>query len=115
MDQTGEPAARLVARGHDRFAQSLIGVVGALVGFATLLNGGFSRFGAWRQIVTAILLIIFVKGIETVGLNTARQDTDLWFASYLSSVVGLVIVAFLLFWASRPYLFKRRPREVPVT
>jgi lipopolysaccharide export system permease protein len=107
--ETGRSEARLISRGHDRFSQSILGAVGALIGFATLIVGGFSRFGVWRQIVFAILLIVIVKAFETIGLNIARTTPELWFATYLQNIIGFVIVGFLLFWASKPYLFKRRP------
>ncbi len=107
--ETRRSAARLIARGHDRFGQSILATVGALLGFAALMVGGYSRFGVWKQIVFAVLLIVLIKAFETVGLNAARSDPSLWFASYLQNIVGFVIVWFLLFWAGRPYLFKRRP------
>ena len=100
----------MIAEGHDRFAQSILGIVGALLGFSALLVGGFSRFGVWRQIIIAIFLIIVIKALETVGLNAARSNPSLWFASYLPSVTGFAMIWFLLFAAARPYLFKRRPR-----
>ncbi|KJZ20997.1 LPS export ABC transporter permease LptF [Loktanella sp. S4079] len=106
--ETRRSKAQLLARGHDRFSQSLLGTVAALLGFATLLIGNFSRFGVWRQILAAILLIIVVKAMETAGLNMARGNEGLWFATYLPALAGFVIVWFLLFWATRPYLFKRR-------
>lgn len=106
--ETGRSAAQLIAEGHDRFGQSLLGTVGALLGFAALLVGGFSRFGVWRQIVGAIFLIIVIKALETTGLNIARSNPALWFASYLSIITGFVMVACLLFVSSRPTLFKRR-------
>ena len=86
-----------------------IGLIAALIGFATLMVGSYSRFGVWRQIVAAIALIVVVKALETAGLNAARADAQLWFLTYLPGAGGLVIVWCLLFWASRPYLFKRRP------
>ncbi|MGJ8624051.1 MAG: LPS export ABC transporter permease LptF [Yoonia sp.] len=107
--QTRRSAAQLIARGHDRFGQSLLATVGALLGFAALMVGGYSRFGVWKQIMLAILLIVVVKAFETVGLNAARKDPDLWFAAYLQDAVGFFFVWCLLFWASRPYLFRRRP------
>ena len=112
--ETGTSAARMIADGHDRFSQSLLGTVAALIGFATLMVGGHSRFGVWRQIVAAIALIVVVKALETAGLNAARANAQLWFMTYLPGIGGLMIVWCLLFWASRPYLFKRRVRaEVP--
>jgi lipopolysaccharide export system permease protein len=106
--ETGRTKAQLITRAHDRVSQSILGSVAALLGFAALIVGGFSRFGVWRQIVVAIFLIIVIKAVETAGLNAARDDPNMWFAAYAASVVGLIIVAALLFMAARPALFKRR-------
>lgn len=111
QSETGETPARLIAMAHDRFAQSFLAVVAALIGFSTLMLGGFSRFGVWRQIVGAIVLIIIVKFMETVGLNLARSNPSLWFAAYLPTVVGLVLSWGLLFISTQPYLFKRKPHS----
>ena len=106
--ETRQSAARLLSRGHDRFSQALLGTVAAMLGFATLLVGGFSRFGVWRQIIGAICLIVLVKALETAGLNVARANENLWFATYLPVLAGVLIIWGLLFAATRPYLFKRR-------
>lgn len=106
--ETGQSAARLLSGGHDRFSQAFLGTVAALLGFAALMVGGFSRFGVWRQIVAAIGLIVVVKAVETAGLNMARANETLWPATYLPVLAGLLIVWALLFAATRPYLFKRR-------
>ncbi len=106
--ETGQSAARLLSSGHDRFSQAFLGMVAALLGFAALMVGGFSRFGVWRQIVAAIGLIVVVKAVETAGLNMARANETLWFATYLPVLAGALIVWALLFAATRPYLFKRR-------
>ena len=108
--ETRRSAAELISRGHDRFSQSLLGAVAAMLGFAALMVGGYSRFGVWRQIVAAIFLIILVKAFESVGLNLARGDPRLWFATYLPSIIGIVIVLVLLGWATRPDLLRRAPR-----
>ncbi|WP_341369084.1 LptF/LptG family permease [Yoonia sp. BS5-3] len=113
QQETRQSEARLVSAGHARFAQALLGTVAALLGFSTLLIGNFSRFGVWRQILAAIALIVVIKAVETAGVNAARSDAQLWFASYLAVVFGLAIVWFLLFWAGRPYLLKRRIKDVP--
>ncbi len=110
--ETGRTAAQLVADAHDRISQSLLGTVAALLGFAALIVGGFSRFGVWRQIVGAIFLIIVIKALETTGLNIARTTPSLWFASYLAVAAGAVIITVLLFLATRPFLFKRKPGAV---
>ena len=113
-EETGSSVARLQADGHDRFSQSILGLVAALIGFATLMVGSYSRFGVWRQIVAAIGLIVVVKALETAGLNAARSDARLWFMTYLPALGGLGIVWFLLFWASHPALFRwRSSKAVP--
>lgn len=111
--ETRRSAAQLIAEGHDRFSQAFLGTVAALLGFSALLVGGFSRFGVWRQIVGGIFLIIVIKALETVGLNVARSNPQLWFVTYLPIVAGIIIVWTLLFISTRPYLFKRRPVVTP--
>lgn len=108
-EETRKTKGELIVEGHDRFAQSFLGLVASLLGFSALMVGGYSRFGVWRQIVFAILLIIAIKAFETVGLNAAREKPNLWPASYAANLVGLLIVWALLFKASRPALFKRPP------
>lgn len=109
--ETRSSQARLLAEGHDRFAEAILGVVAALLGFAALLIGNFSRFGVWWQILVGILLIIVIKAVETAGVSAARQNAHLWAASYAANVVGFAVIWFLLFWAGRPYLFKRRLKD----
>ena len=108
--ETGESYGQLIARAHDRFAQSFMTVVAALLGFATLMVGGFSRFGVWRQIVAAIFLIIVIKATETLCLNITRENPSFWIAAYFPTALGLAMAWGLLFWSTRPYLFKRQPK-----
>ncbi|MEO1640034.1 MAG: LPS export ABC transporter permease LptF [Pseudomonadota bacterium] len=111
LEETRVTKARMLARAHDRFAQSILAIIGALLGFAALLIGAHSRFGVWRQIVFAIVLIVVIKAMETTGIRMARSDPTLWFAVYLPSLTGFVIIWFLLFWAGRPTLFHRKRQE----
>lgn len=108
--ETGESYGQLIARAHDRFAQSFMSVLAALLGFATLMVGGFSRFGVWRQIVAAIFLIIVIKATETLCLNITRENPSFWIAAYFPTALGLAMAWGLLFWSTRPYLFKRQPK-----
>lgn len=108
--ETGVARDRLVANAHVRLAEPFLAVVGALIGFSTLLLGGFSRFGLWRQVLIAILLIIGVKMVETAAQNAIRQDTGLWALAYVPIVFAALIVWFQLFWAARPGLFRRKQR-----
>ena len=111
--ETGQTRAALIAEAHDRFGQGLVAVVGALLGFATLIAGGFSRFGVWRQVVAAIGLVIVVKMVETLGASLSLQNPALWPAVYLPFGVGLAIVLALLLWAGRTRR-RRSPRAAGV-
>jgi lipopolysaccharide export system permease protein len=113
--ETRKTEAELLSRGHDRINQSLLGIMAALLGYAALMVGGYSRFGVWKQIVGAIFLIIVVKAFESVGLTASRGDAGLWFAAYLPSIAGALIVTGLLIWAAHPDWFRRRKTAEPAT
>ncbi|MBS1304141.1 LPS export ABC transporter permease LptF [Loktanella sp. SALINAS62] len=110
--ETGLTRVRIASEFHDRTSQSLFGIVGALLGYAALMLGSFSRFGVWPQIILAVVLLVVVKSLETIGLEAAQGAMTLWPLSYLAIAVGLVIVVALLFVASRPYLLRPKPGRV---
>lgn len=99
---------------HDRINQPLLSIVTALVGFSTLLIGGFSRFGVWRQVVLAILLIMGLQMIESATVSTARENPALWPILYLPTVCGFVLSWAMLYKSDHPNLFRMRrtPSEV---
>lgn len=82
--------------GHERFARSLLAIVVPVIGFATLLIGGFSRFGVWRQVVVAVVLIILVQMSANAAEEMARSDPDKWWGAYIAPVVGAVLCIVLL-------------------
>ena len=102
------PLARIYEELHGRFQQALLGLIAALVGFATLLTGSFSRFGVGRQIVVAIFLLVVIKLVESAVTDPTRSNAQLWPLVYLPSVVGSAMVVGLLHLAARPF---RRPRS----
>lgn len=110
VKNTSGSKARLISIGHERFALASLSLVCALVGFSTLLVGGFSRFGLWRQITAAIVILILLKSLDNVMVNQARSSTALWPLVYVSSIVGLCISYVALWISARPALFKRRPK-----
>lgn len=112
-EETGRPVARLFAEAHERVAQSLLPVIGALIGFTALLVGQFSRFGVWRQIIGAILLVIVVKGMESAAAAQLATQPGLWPLAYLPSLTGAMFVLALLTWAARPRFLRRYLRRVP--
>jgi len=110
VSDTGLSRERLIVLGHDRFGQAFLGFVAGLVGFSALIAGGFSRFGLWRNIMLAVVLVIVLKILESTGASVARNNAALWPFVYLAGIGGVGISLSLLWIASRPYFFKRRPK-----
>ena len=98
---------------HSRIAQPLLCVVAALIGFATLLVGGFSRFGVWRQILAALVLLVAVKFVEGLVTEPVREAPGAWPLMYLPVVFGLGAAALILWIVGRPRRPSRRSGEVP--
>ena len=100
--ETGASRAALLYEAHNRFAEPLLAVSVALIGFSALLLGGFSRFGLWRQIMLAVVLLVVVQAIATVGTQQAARFAHGWLLAYAAPVFGLAMSAAMLWWAGRP-------------
>ncbi|SDW94092.1 LPS export ABC transporter permease LptF [Litoreibacter albidus] len=98
---------------HDRFAKSLLAIIVPLMGFATLMLGGFSRFGVWRQVVIAVVLIILVQLVSNVAEEAARKDAALFWLAYSGPFVGALIATALLYSTSMRRLRGRTPKGIP--
>lgn len=114
IDETEESRARLLQRGHARISEALLAVVTALVGFSALLVGGFNRFGLWRQILVALVILIAVKSLDNFMNDFARRIEAYWPLVYVASFVGLAMTGALLWLSARPAMFsRRRQRSAP--
>lgn len=106
--ETGAAVAVLLYEGHGRSSQALLAIVAATVGFATMLVGGFSRYGLWRQIIAAMVAIILLKSLDNAFADMARSDATLWPLAYGATVLGIAATLALLWIAGRPALFPWR-------
>jgi lipopolysaccharide export system permease protein len=104
---TGSTPGAIIEEAHARFAQPLLCVAAALIGFSTLLIGGFSRFGVWRQIVLAILMLLVVKSVEGATLDPVRSNPKLWPLVYAAPMTGFAIGVFMLWLSAK----STRPRR----
>ena len=108
----GVSRSRIRTEGHMRIAGPLIGLTAPLVGFATLLLGGFSRFGVWNQIFAAVVLVAGLYMFGNAMEDLARTVPGGWPLVYLPPIAGLGLAAALLWLAGRPHLLRwRRRRE----
>ncbi len=92
---------------HARFAEPVTCIVFSLIGFAMLIFGGFSRFGVWRQILSAFVILVFLESLKNVVSDPVRQNADMWPLIYLPSALGLLIALALLFFAANPISWRR--------
>ncbi|WP_244430340.1 LPS export ABC transporter permease LptF [Roseivivax halodurans] len=106
-----DPVGEVLEEAHGRFQQPLLALVAALIGYAALMVGGYSRFGLGRQIVFAIFLLVVVKLTESLVTTPVRANAMLWPLIYLPTLVGLGITAALLHVASRPFRPARASSE----
>lgn len=90
------------AERHGRIAAVTMCVISALVGFATLLLGGFSRLGVWPQTIAAFGLLVILEAMKNALVSAVRLDPNLWPSLYLPTVLGAALVALML--ASRAYV-----------
>jgi lipopolysaccharide export system permease protein len=107
--ETGAPPGLIADELHGRFNQPLMALSAALIGFSALLVGGFSRFGVWKQIVGALVLLVIVKLVEGLVTDPVRETAALWPLVYAPTAAGLAMAGALLALAARPRRRTRRP------
>jgi len=112
-DRAGSSAGTVAEELHNRINQALLAVAFALIGFVALLVGGFSRFGVWRQIVGAIVLLTLIKLIEGLVSDPVRANAEVWPLIYLPSVLGLIATVGLLAWSGRSHRLPRAAALAP--
>ena len=106
--QTGESIGGITEDLHDRFAMPLSTVSFALIGFAMLLTGGFSRFGVWRQIIAAFMILVVLEALKNAIADPVRSNPDLWPMMYLPSTLGFLIAGGLLYFSANPIRWRRK-------
>ncbi|MCB6177287.1 LPS export ABC transporter permease LptF [Rhodobacter sp. Har01] len=94
--------AVFLEQAHSRLAGPLLGLAAPLLGFAALMLGGFSRFGLWRQVGLAVLLLIGLQMVATSASGVALRNDMGWLLLYLAPALGLAVSAVLLWLAQRP-------------
>lgn len=102
LEATGASANKARAEGFERLAKPLLVPVAAMLGFAMLLLGGYSRFGVWRQVVWSVIALIFVQFLDTAATGQVARNADLWPLVFLPATIGGVICMATLWIASRP-------------
>ncbi|MDT0681969.1 LPS export ABC transporter permease LptF [Roseicyclus sp. F158] len=97
--------------GHLRMVAPFTPLIAALLGYSALMLGGFSRFGVWRQIGLAVVLIVLYQIGENAAADVARRDASAWPAVYAPPAAGFAAAAIMLALGGRSSIFRRRPKR----
>ncbi|XDA99605.1 LPS export ABC transporter permease LptF [Sulfitobacter sp. LCG007] len=112
--RTGQTIPAIVTEFNARLAAPIFAGVAALIGFATLLVGGYSRFGVWREVAVAFGLLLLLDGLRSAIEDMVEKDPARWLLVYLPSALGILMVLAMLFYAAAPKRI-RRGRAAPAT
>ena len=84
-----------------RHAQPLLALITAMIGFAAVFLGQFSRLGAWRQVLGAIVALAVIQLVGNATSGTALRDASRAGLAFVPVGLGVVVMAGMVFWASR--------------
>lgn len=99
--RTGASPAQLRGAGHQRLSKAMLGAIAALIGFAPLMMGGFSRFGLTPQIAAAVGFVIALMAVDNIGLKAGQSGPGSWPLNYLAVGLGAALIVLMLAAASR--------------
>lgn len=108
QEATGRSRAVLLYEAHNRFAQPFLATVAAMIGFAALLMGAFSRFGLWKQLVGGALGLVVVQLVGNSAETLGVRDARLWPLVWAAPFAGAALAAGMLWWSQRPYGLRGR-------
>ncbi|MBL9051586.1 MAG: LPS export ABC transporter permease LptF [Tabrizicola sp.] len=107
IEATGASRAQILEEGHSRLAAPLLAVAAPLIGFAALMLGSFSRFGLWRQMALAVILLIGMQLLWTWAGSLAITAATGWAIVYAPPLLGVAAGVGLLWQAQRPRRLRR--------
>ncbi len=84
-----------------RHAQPLLALVTALIGFAAVFLGQFSRMGAWRQVLGAIFALVVIQLVANATSGAALRDASRAGLAFVPVGLGFAVAGAMLAWASR--------------
>lgn len=101
IGRMGETRGSFLYEANVRIAAPLTAIVAALLGYASLMLGGFSRFGNWRQIAAGAGLLILLQLLIDWCAGVGPTSPALWPLAYLPAAAGGAAALFMLWKAGR--------------
>lgn len=88
---SGASLGRIMEQAHGRIAQALFCLIVAILTCSTMIQGSFSRFGPGRYVVAGLVLLIFLKFVESAIFDPVRADATNWWMMYLPPAIGVAL------------------------
>lgn len=98
LAETRSKATALKYLGNYRLAWPLSAAAAGILGFAALLLGAFSRFGLWRQIFAAVIMLLLLYGVDIAAGKSLPLG---WVSAYLAPAAGLGMILTVLHLSQR--------------
>ncbi len=93
---------------HSRTLTPFLAFIAALIGFSTLMIGGYSRFGSSKQIAMGVVFLIIIKITESYANELMLKSKGNWVYLYLPILIGFSIFSFLMLLASKQKLLRNK-------
>lgn len=106
LEETRASVAQFRFELVSRFVDGFAAVAAALIGFSSLIAGGFSRLGFWREVVVAVVLMALVQTLTNALAGPAMRSTALAWLGIVPLGLAVAVSLGLIAWATR----KRRVR-----
>lgn len=107
LEEARASAAQLRFELVSRFVDAFAAVATALIGFAALMAGGFSRLGFWRQVVLAVVLLALMQTVGNFLAGEAMRSVELAWLGLVPLAGAIAVAMALLHHAAR---VRRPPR-----
>lgn len=102
VEETGISRAVLLYEGHNRLAQPFLATAAAMIGFASLMVGSFSRFGLWKQLLGGALGLVAIQMVANFAESLGIRDETLWPLVWAAPLFGGLLTLGLLWYSQRP-------------
>lgn len=109
----GFSMGKLTEELHVRFTRPLNCLAVALLGVSTLMLGGFSRFGLWRQMVGAFVLLVVLETFRGMVSPPVLDNPSTWPILYAPPAVAVILSGAFLYLAARPGRMRTKHEVAP--
>jgi len=102
LDETRASRAQVRFELVSRFVDGFAAVAAAMIGFAALIAGGFSRLGLWREVLMAVVLMAVVQSLANALTGPSMRSESLaWLGLVPLALAGSLAMGLIAFASRR--------------